>query len=247
MHPTLHDTAYGVTAAGIADQMSFLTRWLPPAPARVLDAGCGRGDLALALDEAGYTVTAVDNDAEAVTAARARGVDAIRGDFAGYDGDPFDAVVFSLSLHHMSRLPKVVHRARALLKQGGLLLVDEFAWERADGATASWFHDMEAVLDSAFTPAPPERRPLAEDPYTHWIKRHRPLHPGEAMIDAIGAAFKVRKATRGPYLHRYLADRISDDDAGARVFTMLRRIERQRILGGGLAAVGLRVVAQATH
>ncbi|GAA1503286.1 hypothetical protein GCM10009677_38890 [Sphaerisporangium rubeum] len=247
MRPSLHDAPADVTSAGIADQMAFLTRWLPAAPSRVLDVGCGHGDLALALRAAGHTVTAVDIDTTAVSAAVLRGVDAVRADFAAYDDDPFDAVVFSLSLHHMSRLAKVAGRARALLRPGGMVLVDEFAWERADGATATWFHDMAAVLDSAFTNAPPDRRPLAEDPYAHWIKQHRSLHPGETMIAAIGVHFEIRRATRGPYLHRYLTDRLTDNEAGARVHTMLRRIERQRILGGGLAAVGLRLVAQATN
>ena len=246
MHPTLNDAPDGVTAAGIADQMSFLTRWLPSTPARVLDAGCGHGDLALALQAAGHTVTAVDNDAAAVAAAAMRGVHAVRADIAAYDDDPFDAVVFSLSLHHVSRLTRAIQRTGALLKPSGVLLVDEFAWERADGPTASWFHDMEAVLDAAFTTAPPDRRPLAEDPYAHWIARHRPLHTGETMLGAIGIQLEIRRATRGPYLHRYLADRLTDDEAGTRVHTMLRRIERQQILRGGLAAVGLRIVAHAT-
>ncbi len=41
----------------------FVTEQLPSAPARVLEVGCGRGDLARAIAESGYEVVAIDPDA----------------------------------------------------------------------------------------------------------------------------------------------------------------------------------------
>jgi ubiquinone/menaquinone biosynthesis C-methylase UbiE len=42
---------------------SFVEAHLPPAPARVLEVGCGRGDLARAVSESGYEMVAMDPDA----------------------------------------------------------------------------------------------------------------------------------------------------------------------------------------
>jgi ubiquinone/menaquinone biosynthesis C-methylase UbiE len=43
---------------------------------------------------------------------------------------PFDAVVASLSLHHIAALDAALDRIAGLLEPEGRLLVDEFAWER---------------------------------------------------------------------------------------------------------------------
>jgi len=232
------------TSLDVAEQMAFLPEWLRPPPARVLDAGCGHGKLALALKRAGYAVAAVDIDPEAVAAASARGVTATESDIADYTDEPFDAIVFSLSLHHTARLVDAVQRARTLLAPHGTLIVDEFAWERADAATATWFYDTGAVLASAGLRAPAENGSSHPDPYAQWVRRHRDeqqLHAGDTVVQAISEAFTIRELVRVPYLHRYLAGELSDP-AGAEVFATLRHIERLRIADGSLAATGLRLL-----
>ncbi|GAB3974467.1 class I SAM-dependent methyltransferase [Plantactinospora veratri] len=238
-----------VTAARIAEQLTFLAGRLPPPPARILDAGCGHGDLARALGQAGYAVLGVDADPVAVNSAAARGVAALSADLADYqDEHPFDVVLCSLSLHHMADLPGAVRRAWTLLRPGGTLVVDEFAWERADAATAGWYHDMAAVLGATGTLRPePDGRPV-EPSHAHWVERHRDgyrLHPGEAVVREIAGFFDIRETVRVPYLHRYLGDRLGDDADGLAVFTVLRDIERLRVADGGLTAVGLRLLARA--
>jgi len=69
---------------------------LVPAPARVLDAGCGTGRIAVRLDELGYDVVGVDVDAAMLDQARlsAPGLDWRRADLATMDlGASFDAVL----------------------------------------------------------------------------------------------------------------------------------------------------------
>ncbi|MEV4116895.1 class I SAM-dependent methyltransferase [Nonomuraea sp. NPDC049695] len=244
MTPTT-STAAGEAVPAVASQLAFLTEWLPPAPARVLDAGCGRGHLALALARAGYTVAAVDIDPEAVAATTALGVAAIESDIADYNDRAFDAIVFSLSLHHTARLAEAVERARALLAPGGILIVDEFAWERADRATASWFYDIGAVLAGTGLTALPEHGAAVKDPHAKWVNQHRDehrLHSGDTMVDAIRAAFEIHELVRVPYLHRYLANELNDDTA-TRLFASLQQIEQLRITHGDLTAVGLRLLA----
>jgi hypothetical protein len=81
-------------------------------------------------------------------------------------------------------------------------------------------------------------------PLDRWRKRHLhepPLHGGEAMLQALGAAFALKTVERVPYLYRYLADRL---DAVA-LFHRVRALEADRI-GLGLAIpIGLRIVALA--
>lgn len=229
----------------ITEQVLFLTSRLPATPARILDAGCGRGELALALTGRGYDVTAIDVSADAVAEARKAGVDAKVADIETYEDDPFDAVVFSLSLHHVERLDRALARTRELLKPDGVVIADEFAWERATPATAAWFYDMAVVLGKAGLIDRDDE--VQDDPLDRWWRRHRdddPMHPGEAMIGAFRTHLDVVETMRVPYLHRYLDGWLSAPDS--RVFAALRDIELRRVADGALAKVGLQLVARRT-
>jgi SAM-dependent methyltransferase len=86
-----------MTARGqdIHGEATFVTGLLT-APARVLDAGCGTGRIAVRLDELGYDVVGVDVDASMLHVARAEapGLDWRLGDLAALDLDEtFDLVL----------------------------------------------------------------------------------------------------------------------------------------------------------
>ncbi|NGN66830.1 class I SAM-dependent methyltransferase [Streptomyces sp. A7024] len=164
-----------------AKGMDFIEHSLPPAPARILDAGCGDGALAARLIERGYAVTAIDVD-PALRSPLVR-----VADICTYEDEPFDAVIFSLSLHHVHSLERALERARALLKPGGRLIIDEFAHEAANDRIADAFFGTPGSLP-------------------RWRERHGDYHTGRAMRAAIAARFTVDAARRVPYLHRYLED-----------------------------------------
>jgi SAM-dependent methyltransferase len=167
------DLQYTETAA-------YVGRFAPQARARILDVGCGSGGLAQALGAAGYAVTAIDSSAEAVQQARGRGIAARQADFLEFAGGPFDVVLFSFALHHISPLSGAVDKARALLAPGGRLILEEFAIERVDAATAAWFFGTQDILAAAGFLGETEPSGVLADkePLARWRERFAPGRHG---------------------------------------------------------------------
>ncbi|NRQ38912.1 class I SAM-dependent methyltransferase [Nonomuraea sp. NN258] len=225
-------------------QLAWLGAFLPRRPARVLDAGCGRGELAAALMRLGHLVTAVDVSPEAVAAARAAGVPARVADMTAPADPPgaarFDVVVMSLSLHHMRPVEAALDRARDLLAPGGVLLLDEFAWDRADRAAAAWFYDAGSSPDGA-EPAGTGAG-AGPEPYARWREAHGDHATGEAMVNAVADRFEITDMRPEPYLTRYIGGKFQNPDM--RLVERLWQAERAGIAAGTLPATGLRIAAR---
>lgn len=102
---------------------------LLPGPARVLDAGCGTGRVAVRLAELGHEVVGVDLDAGMLARARAAAPDLtwVEGDLAGLalPGPPFDLVVAAgnvIPLVAPGTEAAVVTALARHLARGGLLV-----------------------------------------------------------------------------------------------------------------------------
>ncbi|MBY0457874.1 MAG: class I SAM-dependent methyltransferase [Gemmataceae bacterium] len=114
-------------------RIGTLMTLLPPAPARVLDLGCGTGWTSLFFARAGYAVVGVDIAPEMVRMADGlRAADGLANlTFVASDyeqlnfRDEFDAVVFFDSLHHAEDEGLAVAKAFAALKPGGVFLAEE--------------------------------------------------------------------------------------------------------------------------
>ena len=91
------------------DPVAFVLSPLPPPPARVLEVGCGAGELALALDAAGYDVVAVDPRAPDGPIFRQTTLAELD------DSGPFEVAVARYSLHHIHDLDDAVDRIASLL------------------------------------------------------------------------------------------------------------------------------------
>ncbi|HSQ59301.1 MAG TPA: class I SAM-dependent methyltransferase, partial [Acidobacteriota bacterium] len=229
----------------------FLERVLPPAPARLLEVGCGDGRIAAALAARGYGVTALDESPAPAPGVAREGVTWISSGFLFFegapDGAPFDVVLFTRSLHHIAPLDRALDHAVALLAPGGLLVAEEFAVERVNHPTARWWYDLEAVLVAASVLSPPDPALAAvRNPLGRWRQEHAadpPLATGHAMLAGVRERFETGPAEEAPYLYRGVAARATAEPRVAdRVVRQVHEIEERLIRERDIAAAGLRIV-----
>jgi 2-polyprenyl-3-methyl-5-hydroxy-6-metoxy-1,4-benzoquinol methylase len=92
---------------------------------RLLDVGCGDGDLIRAAQERGWNAEGVDFDPAGVELARSRGLNVHLGSLAsqGYDAEQFDAIVMSHVVEHLADPISVLQECHRILKPGGRLVL----------------------------------------------------------------------------------------------------------------------------
>jgi SAM-dependent methyltransferase len=113
----------------------FVRAQLPPAPAAVIEIGCGPlGGFVPVLRSAGYDAVGIDPEAP-------EGAWYRRAEFERYETGAVASVVACTSLHHVADLSEVLDRVQATLAPAGVLVVVEWARERFDEATARWCQD----------------------------------------------------------------------------------------------------------
>lgn len=173
----------------------FVFANLPPSPARVLEVGCGQGELAKGLAEQSYEITAIDPEAPEGPIFRKTSLE----DFSA--GASFDAVVASRSMHHIPDFQLGILRIHALLRQGGLLIINEFAWDRMDERTAHWY--LSKIPESR-----PKDESLLPGNFPHaWIAEHNGLHDSNTMRRKLDALFRPKAFEWVPYIAEYYLDR----------------------------------------
>jgi len=227
--------------------VQFLNRVLPNGSTRVLEVGCGDGAVAERLKTTGRSITGIDRSPEAVRLAQERGVHAVAADYFEYRDGPFDAVLFSRSLHHLAPLVRALDHAHELLAPGGLILAEEFAIENVDHETARWFFEITDLLETVgLMPLASDTVVAASNQLERWFEEHaddQPIHAGEDMVIGMGARFELLSQERVPYLYRYISDRIEPSERGVRVARWVLDLESLRITNGSLRPAGLRLVA----
>jgi SAM-dependent methyltransferase len=236
----------------LSETIAFVRGNAPPPPARLLEIGCGDGRLAARAQDLGYEVVAVDASEESVEAARRLGVDARLASWPEFDDTPFDLLLFARSLHHLSPLDAAVARARDLLRPGGLVLVEDFAWTEIDAPSAEWLHQVLGILEAANLLAPEHDR-LARsflggpDALQSWREHHEhepPLHPAGAMLACLERHFGSVRAEPVPYLYRYPAEALPEGPAGDRLARRLLELETRLARIGQITLIGRRYVAR---
>lgn len=214
----------------------FVQVSLPPAPAKILEVGCGDGWLCRELAQAGYDAVGIDPEAPRHSLLRGVGLD-------DFDSErPFDAVVAVLSLHHIGDVRQAVHRIARLLDSSGSIVVVEFGWDRLDPATLrwclahldrhsgtrSWLRDLCDAVRHALA----EGTASDVDACVRSWAVERGYCSSATMLDALDSRFVGDPPVWGPYLYPDL-DNVTDDD------------EREAIAAGRIAVTSFRYVGTA--
>ena len=243
-HAAHEHTDSGTSPDGIwlAATWPFVRGQLPPPPARVIELGCGpAGGHVPALIRAGYDATGVDPEAP-------EGSAYVRATFEEYRPEGLaDAVVASVSLHHVDDPAVVVDHIAELLAPDGVLVVVEWISVDFDEATArwcfrhelrdeaepgAWLGEMHAVWAASG---------LGWDAFFRaWLEEHV-LHAAGAIRRALDARFAITHLSTGPY---YFPDLLDADvaaeqaaiDAGQISAGCLRYAGRARPAAPGRAA-----------
>jgi SAM-dependent methyltransferase len=195
----------------------FVEAHLPPAPARVLEVGCGHGGLARVVSESGYDVVAIDPDAPEGELFQAVSLEQFT------TTDPFDAVVASRALHHIPDLAGSVAKIAGLLRPGGRFILDEHAYDCLDEPTARWYLEQRA----GDADAPSSLEACLAD----WEADHDDLHGYAAMRKELDRHFSERFFGWMPYLYGELAG-VAEEE------------ERALIEAGTIRAMGFRYVGE---
>ncbi len=129
------------------DDISFPEFYSTVKDMNVLEVGCGTGRHTLRLISANNEVTGVDLS-EGMLSQLRRKVETprlklIKGDFlcTEIQGGPFDAIIASLVLEHISDLSLFFSRARSVLAEGGLLFISDLHPQRMQAGIFAHFKD----------------------------------------------------------------------------------------------------------
>jgi trans-aconitate methyltransferase len=165
-------------AARYQDQHSFVWRYgaslveslNPRAGERILDVGCGTGQLTAEIARSGATVTGLDNSAEMLAEARKNYPDLafVLGDAASFHfPELFDAVFSNAALHWVKDAEGAVQSIAQALRPGGRFIA-EFGGQ---GNIASVQAALRAVLGPNADGQSPWYYPSADE-YTALLERH---------------------------------------------------------------------------
>lgn len=200
----------------------FAREHLPTPPARVLDVGCGQGELTTSLSAAGYDVLGIDPRAPQQQLFRRITLE----DMKDADGS-YDAVVAARSLHPIQNLARAVERIAALLRPGGVLVVDELGWDRIDEPTLDWLYGQRRAMPAARHGSAPESVQALRD---EWTADHLGIHGYEVLREEVGARFDEQVFAWTPFLYRLVGGAATEV------------LEQALIDGGAIQALGFRYV-----
>jgi SAM-dependent methyltransferase len=226
----------------------FIRRFFPQRCQRILEVGCGTGELAARLSQDGCSVIAIDSDPDSVSAAKRLGVDARVATWPDFGGGKFDAVVFTRSLHHIHPLDEAVKHAADSLADGGRIIVEDFAYESVDEKTLGWFGDAVRRLKTASLLVEDDQflnKVLSKtDTLNAWRQNHeRELHTAGQIRAQLEKLFGDVVSEEVPYYFRYLAGAIVATEKRDAIVQALAEEEAVLAGDGSIVALGRRFVA----
>jgi demethylmenaquinone methyltransferase / 2-methoxy-6-polyprenyl-1,4-benzoquinol methylase len=192
----VYDAMNHVMTAGLDRRWRRLTAQAVVTPgARVLDACCGTGDLALVAQKAGGTVTGLDFSERMLERARRKSaeIEWVEGDLLElpFEDESFDAVTVGFGVRNVDDLSRALRELRRVLRPGGRLGILEIVRPKGPSSLfySVWF-DRLVPLAGKVLPGGAAYRYLPAS-----VKRF----PGPTALTK-----QVRAAGFGPVAHRLL-------------------------------------------
>jgi 2-polyprenyl-3-methyl-5-hydroxy-6-metoxy-1,4-benzoquinol methylase len=246
------------------DTYQFVKSMLPDSAQTILEVGCGNGYLCLELARDGHEVIGIDVSpdiievAERSSAAHPQppGFGSLRylcADVNTWQAREasFDCVIFNRALHHLPELQQTMAQVQRLLKQGGRIICQDYAFDRFDERTAGFLYQMQRVLflsgRYAADPATlPDEAASIEALRTAWLTRAAEHHLNryEEMMSALHGRFHEHLFAWVPYLFVYIGNGIRQvaPEQQRELLTFLKRMEQYLIDHQAIQAVGFRFV-----
>lgn len=229
----------------------FVKRFLPVECRRILEVGCGKGELAACLAKDGYTMVAIDSNAESIAAAQRLGIDARLATWPDFDDSSFDAVLFTRSLHHIHPLDYSIQHAADRLRDDGCIIVEDFAYESVDEKTLRWFasaiHLLEATGSLSVGDEVSKILLSKAESLEAWRQNHDDLHTAvdiNAQLEKI-LGHVIRENAQ--YYFRCVANLISTSENRDTILQAFAKQEETLSTDGSIVALGRRFVATRTR
>jgi 2-polyprenyl-3-methyl-5-hydroxy-6-metoxy-1,4-benzoquinol methylase len=227
---------------------NFVKRFLPSAGGRVLEVGCGTGELAASLANDGYAVLAIDSEPDSIAAALRLGVEARVATWPDFNGGQFDAVLFTRSLHHIHPLDESVERAAKSLAEGGCIIVEDFAYDSVDEKTLRWFRSAIRLLEAAglliVGDELLEKILSNTETLDAWRQNHEnELHTVGEMDAQLQEIFSRVIQENAPYYFRYIAGAIAPTEKRDGILQAFAEQEETLAAADCIVPLGRRFVA----
>lgn len=228
--------------------LEFVLKFLPRRNLRILEVGCGNGELAECLQNLGFEVVAVDSSLEAVEKTKQRGVEARVAEFPNFDENAFDAILFTRSLHHLQALDETIAKTHQLLNPNGVVLVEDFAFNEANEATIEWLYGVVSLLEICGQLNLTEDNfakdlLLGKGNYQVWRENHHHhLHSAPIMLKELKSHFELTSESDAPYLYRYFCLLLNKNPKGYELAAQILKLEQRMAALGNIDLIGRRFV-----
>jgi len=246
------------------DTYQFVKSILPHPAQTIVEVGCGNGYLCLELARDGHEVLGIDVSPDIIQVAERSsaahphppGFGSLRylcADVNTWQAPEsrFDCVIFNRALHHLPALQQTMAQVQRLLKQGGRIICQDYAFDRFDERTACWLYQMQRVLflSGRYASDPstlPEEAASIEALRTAWLTRAAEHHLNrfDEMLSALHGTCHERLFAWVPYLFVYIGNGIRQvaPEQERELLTFLKRMEQYLIEHEAIQAVGFRFV-----